>query len=57
MSTAATMREVFEHSARQWKRRRSLARNPNQFKDAQQHIKDCRKMVDFYRAKERETQQ
>ncbi len=54
MTTTTQMREIFEYSAREHKRYRSLARTPEQFKDAQEHLEACRKQVDFWRSREKE---
>lgn len=54
MTTVARMREIFITSARDWKDNRSKARTAEQFKSAQEHLKACRAMANFYRLRTEE---
>lgn len=57
MTTVSDMREIFQYSAREWKRDRSRARTAEQFKAAQEHLEACRAMANFYRLKATEQEQ
>lgn len=57
MTTVYEMREIFEYSARGWKRDRRAARTAEQFKAAQEHLDACRAMANFYRLKATEQEQ